>query len=68
MEISVNGEVMTVPADVITVAALIDRLDIAHRKYFIIEKNREVVMKEDYATEPVRANDCFEIVHFVGGG
>ena len=47
MEISVNGEVMTVPADVTTVAALIDRLDIAHRKYFIIEKNREVVMKED---------------------
>lgn len=68
MEITVNGEVMTLSDDVKTVAGLIASLDIAHRKYFIVEKNREVVMKEDYETESVNHHDYFEIVHFVGGG
>lgn len=68
MEITVNGEVMTLSDDVKTVANLIALLDIAHRKYFIVEKNREVVMKEDYEKESVNHHDYFEIVHFVGGG
>ena len=68
MEITVNGEVMTIAHDVKTVADLITSLDIAHRKYFIVEKNREVVMKEDYEKESVNHYDYFEIVHFVGGG
>lgn len=68
MEITVNGEVMTLSDDVKTVADLIALLDIAHRKYFIVEKNRDVVMKEDYEKESVNHHDYFEIVHFVGGG
>ena len=68
MEITVNGEVMTLSDDVKTVTDLIASLDIAHRKYFIVEKNREVVMKEDYEKESVNHHDYFEIVHFVGGG
>jgi len=68
MEITVNGEVMTMAENVKTVADLIASLDIVHRKYFIVEKNRTVVMKEDYKTESVNHQDYFEIVHFVGGG
>lgn len=68
MEITVNGEVMTITEEVCTVADLIEKLSIAQRQYFIVEKNKEVVMKEEYATERVNPNDCFEIVHFVGGG
>lgn len=68
MEITVNGEVITIDADIKTVADLIAHLEIAHRKYFIVEKNREVVMKEAYGEESVNHHDQFEIVHFVGGG
>lgn len=68
MEITVNGKVMAIDSEIQTVADLIERLEIAQRKYFIVEKNREVVMKEDYASESVSHQDSFEIVHFVGGG
>ncbi len=68
MEITVNGKVMAIDSEIQTVAELIERLGIAQRKYFIVEKNREVVMKEDYDSESVSHQDNFEIVHFVGGG
>lgn len=68
MEITVNGKAMNITHEIKTVADLIQLLDIAQRKYFIVEKNREVVMKEDYAKESVNHQDSFEIVHFVGGG
>ncbi len=68
MEITVNGKAMNITHEIKTVADLIELLDIAQRKYFIVEKNREVVMKEDYAKESVNHQDSFEIVHFVGGG
>lgn len=35
---------------------------------FVIEKNREIVQKEDYTTTYVKENDVFEIVGFFGGG
>lgn len=68
MEITVNGKAMNITHEIKTVADLIELLDIAQRKYFIVEKNREVVMKEYYAKESVNHQDSFEIVHFVGGG
>lgn len=68
MEIKVNGERITIGADVDTIEKLVQELNLAHRKFFIIEQNREVVQKDQYATTPVNPNDQFEIVHFVGGG
>lgn len=35
---------------------------------FVIEKNKEIIQKEDYANTPVKENDVFEIVGFFGGG
>ena len=35
---------------------------------FVVEKNREIVQKEDYSKTPVEQNDVFEIVGFFGGG
>lgn len=35
---------------------------------FVIEKNKEIIQKEDYATTPVKENDILEIVGFFGGG
>lgn len=35
---------------------------------FVVEKNREIISKEDYSKTPVLPNDVFEIVGFFGGG
>lgn len=35
---------------------------------FVIEKNKEIIQKEDYANTPVKENDVLEIVGFFGGG
>lgn len=68
IEIVINGEKVAIARDIDNIAALIDHLDLQNRRFFIVEKNREVVKKEDYATTAVVAGDQFEIVHFVGGG
>ena len=35
---------------------------------FVVEKNREIVAKENYAKTPITENDVFEVVGFFGGG
>lgn len=35
---------------------------------FVIEKNKEIIQKEDYTKTPVKENDVLEIVGFFGGG
>lgn len=35
---------------------------------FVVEKNLEIVSKEDYEKTKVGENDSFEIVGFFGGG
>ncbi len=35
---------------------------------FVVEKNRKIVLKEDYSQTPIIENDVFEIVGFFGGG
>lgn len=68
LKISVNGEVLMLDSSVNTVEKLITHLYLEKRRFFIVEMNREVVKKEDYAKTVIGAGDQFEIVHFVGGG
>lgn len=68
LKIKVNGEVLMLDPLVNTVEKLIAHLYLEKRRFFIVEMNREVVKKEDYATTVIGAGDQFEIVHFVGGG
>mgnify|MGYP001230979051 FL=1 len=68
LKIQVNGEVLVLEASVNTVEKLIEHLYLEKRRFFIVERNREVVKKEDYAKSIIGADDQFEIVHFVGGG
>lgn len=68
IKIIVNGETVQLAAHVNTVEKLIQHLDLSQRRFFIVEQNRDVVKKEDYASTVVGAGDQFEIVHFVGGG
>lgn len=35
---------------------------------FVVEKNNQVVPKENYETTEIKENDCIEIVGFFGGG
>jgi sulfur carrier protein len=35
---------------------------------FVVEKNLQILPKEDYTKTPVKENDVFEIVGFFGGG
>ena len=35
---------------------------------FVVEKNMEIVQKENYSQTPIIENDSFEIVGFFGGG
>lgn len=35
---------------------------------FVVEKNLQIVPKENYSSEKVQSGDSFEIVGFFGGG
>lgn len=68
MEIIVNGESLKLEPTIDTVEKLVAHLNLASKRFFIVEQNRAVIKKEDYAKTIVGAGDQFEIVHFVGGG
>lgn len=66
MIIKVNGNNLEIDAES-TVQDLINKLEIKD-KYFVVEKNLEVVYKENYESNILKENDVVEIVNFVGGG
>lgn len=66
IEISVNGDVRRVPAD-LDVARLLAHLGIGASRVGV-ERNRELVPRARFADTRVLAGDRFEIVSFVGGG
>ena len=68
MEIIVNGESLKLEPTIDTVEKLVAHLNLASKRFFIVEQNRAVIKKEDDAKTIVGAGDQFEIVHFVGGG
>lgn len=66
MEITVNGEPREVPGP-LSVAQLLERLQI-NPQAVAVERNRTIVAKGNYGSEPVEAGDEFEIIRMVGGG
>lgn len=66
MRITLNGKPDTL-ADGTTVAALLDRLELAPIRV-AVEVNEELVTRRAFATTPLRDGDRLEIVTFVGGG
>ena len=65
MTIMLNGD--PYETDVLTVAALLERLDIDARRV-AVERNFIVVKRDAYATTPIETGDQIEVVNFVGGG
>jgi sulfur carrier protein len=66
MNIVLNGEPKTVPADM-TAARLIETLDLAGRR-LAVEINEEIVPRSRYDAHRLRPGDRIEIVHAIGGG
>jgi sulfur carrier protein len=66
VEIIVNDQSCVV-ADGITVAQLLDQLDLA-RKHVAVEVNLELVPRQRHGQHALAAGDRLEIVTLVGGG
>lgn len=64
--LTLNGEERVVPAG-LTVSGLLAHLDL-HERLVVVERNREIVRRSQYAEVHVEAGDTIELVHFVGGG
>jgi sulfur carrier protein len=66
VEIVVNGEAreVTVP---LTVAQLIEEMQLLPR-FLAVERNREVIPREQHAACVLQPGDQLEIVTLVGGG
>ncbi len=64
--ITLNGEPREVP-DGSTIAELLEELEINNR-YCAVERNQEIVPREEHSEALVVAGDQIEIVTLVGGG
>lgn len=62
----VNGERRRI-RDGLTVAELLAELGLAADRV-AVELNREILKREQWTSQPLKAGDQLEIVHFVGGG
>jgi len=66
MKLKINGEEKEI-GDGFTLIALLEDLKIRPARV-VVERNREIVPREDYGTTLLTDGDTLEIVHFVGGG
>lgn len=66
ISITLNGDAREIPAG-LTIRDLLAHLDLSER-LVVVERNREIVRREDYREVAVVAGDTIELVHFVGGG
>lgn len=62
----VNGELRDLQAG-LTITDLLTDLGL-HPQLIVVELNREILDRADYAKTQVRDGDALELVHFVGGG
>ncbi len=67
MNISINGKSETIE-NIATVSDLVEKLSETLPKFFVIEKNGNIIYKENYKTEQLTENDEIEVVVFAGGG
>lgn len=67
MNLKVNGRQVDVPSDIKTVANLLIHLGL-ETKIVVVERNQNILQKEDHQDTSVFEGDQIEIVTFVGGG
>jgi sulfur carrier protein len=66
MTVTINGESRDIP-DGLSLADLVSHLGLTAGRV-AIERNRDIVPREQWPSTQVAAGDVLEIVHFVGGG
>ncbi|HEX6590207.1 MAG TPA: sulfur carrier protein ThiS [Longimicrobiales bacterium] len=66
MQVEINGERRTIP-DGLDVAGMLGHLGLDPRMV-VVERNRDILRREQLSDVDVAAGDRFELVHFVGGG
>lgn len=66
IEVVVNGEARQVQVG-LTVRAYLKSLGL-HPGLVVVERNREILDRDDYADVRIESGDVLELVHFVGGG
>jgi thiazole synthase len=66
IEIRLNGEAQELPAS-LTVLQLLEHFGLPQERV-AVERNRAIVPKAKWESEPVASGDEVEVVHFVGGG
>jgi thiamine biosynthesis protein ThiS len=66
MTVTINGELREIPEG-LSVTALLAHLGMPNDRV-AIERNLHILPRGNWHETPVRPNDSFEIVHFVGGG
>jgi thiamine biosynthesis protein ThiS len=66
IQVHVNGQDRETAAGQ-TVTEFLRSLDL-RPELVVVERNREILRKDDYASVRVEAGDTLELVHFVGGG
>lgn len=66
LAVTVNGARRELPAGA-TVLSLLESLalDPAH---VVVERNGEILRREDFSAEPLAEEDALEVIRFVGGG
>ncbi|WP_191562297.1 sulfur carrier protein ThiS [Metabacillus idriensis] len=67
MRVKVNGSSIDMQSSVKTVEDLLAFYEVS-TKIVIVERNSEIIAKENYGKTAISNGDVFEIVHFVGGG
>ena len=67
MQLQINGEERAFPESALTLAALIESLQMKPDRV-AVELNRDIVQRDRWPETPLKDRDRLEIVHFVGGG
>lgn len=66
IRIRLNGEERSVPAG-LDVADLLERVGVDRREV-VVERNRQILRRDELENFDVEEGDTLELVHFVGGG
>lgn len=66
INITINGDDIELKES-LTVAEMLQERNI-EGSMFVVEKNLQIVPKENYAKEQIQSGDSLEIVGFFGGG
>jgi sulfur carrier protein len=67
MQIFVNGNVMQLPSEAMTVLALVEHMQLTGKR-IAVERNGDIVPRSQFPAIQLQGNDKLEIVGAVGGG